>query len=78
VCCGQKINGPLLPVYVLSTPDSVAVTKEIADFLLENKAKLNTEIAVSDRGTVKLKKFVSANQQTLGPVTSQICAAYKI
>ena len=78
VCCGQKISGNLLPVYVLSSPDSVNVTKEISDFLIGNKAKLNTDISTSGMGTIKLKKFVSANQNDLNPVTSQICTAYKI
>jgi hypothetical protein len=78
VCCGQTISGNMLPVYVLSTPDSADVTKEIADFLIGNRAKLNTDISASGMGTVKFKRFVSANQQSLSPITNQICAFYRI
>lgn len=78
VCFGQKINGNILPIYILATPDSVNATKEISDFLIENKAKMNTDIYASDKGRIKFKKFVSESQHILSPVTSQICTIYKI
>lgn len=78
MCCGQKISGSILAIYILSTPDSADVTKEISDFFIGNKMKLNTDISASGMGTIKLKKFFSAFQKDLSPVTSQICAAYKI
>jgi len=78
VCAGQKVSGNLLSAYLLATPDSFEVTKEIADHLIRCKAKLNADIQSVGTGSVKLKKFVSANQNNLNPVSGQICAAYKI
>ena len=78
ICSGQKISGCILPLYVLSTPDPIDVTKEITDFMIGSRAKLNTDISAADMGTVKLKKFVSANRNELTSVTSQICKDYKI
>lgn len=77
-CVGQKISGNLLPVYLLSTPDSFEVTKEIADFLISRKAKFNAEIQLAGTKALKLKKFVSQNIGELSPASGQICAAYKL
>ena len=71
---GQKISGNLLQVYLLATPDSFEVTKEILDYLVNCKAKLNTDIQSSIMGVIKLKKFVLANQNRLSLVTGQICS----
>jgi hypothetical protein len=78
VCCGQTISGSMLPIYVLATTDTFGVAKEIIDTFIGSKAKLNADISTSGMGTVKLKKFISANQGGISPVTSQICAAYRI
>ena len=78
MCAGQNISGNLLPVYLLATPDSFDVTKEIADYLIGCKAKLNTDIQLSGAGVMKLKKFVSTNQSNINPVSAQICKAYKV
>ena len=78
VFSGQKISGSTLAVYLLATPDSYGVTKEIADYLIGQKAKLNAEIQSSASGAMKLKKFVSANRGKLSAVSEQICAAYKL
>jgi hypothetical protein len=78
MCAGKKVSGNILSVYLLATPDSFEVTKEIADHLIGCKAKLNADIQFAGAGTMKLKKFVSANQSNLNPVSGQICAAYKI
>jgi len=79
MCAGQRISGNLLPVYILTTPDSFEVSKRIADYLINYKsAKLNAEIQSSGAGSIKMKKFVSANTRNLSAVSAQICAAYKI
>jgi hypothetical protein len=77
MCAGQRISGNILTVYVLATPDSFEITKEISDFLIRNKLKINADIFVSDMGIVKFKKFISVNQIDLSTVSSQICEAYK-
>lgn len=78
MCAGQKISGNLLPIYILATPDSFDVSKEIADYMIGCKVKLNTDIQPSGLGTVKLKKFISLNKSNLGPVSGQLCSTYKI
>jgi|GEM_PF-892047 len=77
MCAGQKISGNILQIYVLATPDSFEVTKEICDYLIKFKSKLNAEIQTSI-GFVKIKKFIAANINNLSHVSAQICAAYRI
>lgn len=74
----QKINGSLLSIYILSTPDSFETTKSIVDYFLASKAKLNADIYMSRTSKTKLKKFVSANLDTLSHVSKQICGAYRL
>jgi hypothetical protein len=78
MCAGQTISGYLLSVYLLATPDSFEVTKEIADYMIGCKAKLNADIQTSGAGYIKLKKFIAANRHNLNPVSLQVCAASKI
>jgi hypothetical protein len=78
LCAGQTVSGNILPIYLIATPDSFEVTREIADYLIGCKAKLNADILSSSAGATKLKRFVSANRNSLSAVSARICAFYKI
>ncbi|MCX6055108.1 MAG: hypothetical protein NTZ74_09390 [Chloroflexi bacterium] len=78
VFAGQKISGNILPIYLLVTPDSFEVAKEIADYLIVCKAKVISDIQIDGAGSIKFKKFVMANLTNLNPATEQLCSAYKL
>lgn len=78
LCSGQKISGNILAIYLFATPDSFEVTKEISDYLIECKVKLNTDVQSQSSGIVKLKRFVAANKNNLSTVSEQICSVYKL
>ncbi len=78
VLSGKRISGNLLAIYLLGTPDSFEISKEIADYMISCNAKVNSDIQVGGIGVIKIKKFVTENRKILSPVTTQLCSAYKL
>lgn len=75
--CGNVLDCNIAQAYILTSPESYEVTRDILRRMLELKIKLNTDISVNG-DTIKFKKYVGEHKNKLSPLSLQLCDENKM
>lgn len=73
----NTISCNLIQGYILICPDNVDTAGEILSILSARKSNIQSDINISGSGR-KFKKYISANKNFLGPVTTELCSEYGV
>lgn len=74
---GNSISCNAFQAYVLNTTDSFDVAQAIVNKFNALRIKLNTDI-ISNGATLKFKKYVGENKESLSPLALQLCEENKM